>query len=169
MRLFSGLESLCLAHRRSFDLERTISRGEERSLRKKLEKVIDSHFPSPEDQGRCEMIKEKLSELGRVPLQRAMKEMGAHLRVETDDLWPLFDSEGGPSLSQIRNQLVHGEHFPPSDWPAVMAASDCLRTLLHRFLLASLGWDYKRSKARSYDCRLDDWREYRASLPKAHS
>jgi hypothetical protein len=63
-----------------------------------------------------------------------------------DDLWPLLrDPQGGPSLSDLRNAIVHGETFTEEDFLALSYASQNLQWILERILLLSLGWKIDES------------------------
>ncbi len=62
------------------------------------------------------------------------------------DLWPLLrDIQGGPSLSDLRNAVVHGDMFGEEDFLALSYASENLEWTLERILLLTLGWKIDES------------------------
>lgn len=74
--------------------------------------------------------------------KRFLVKYGSHF----DDLWPLLrDPQGGPSLSDLRNAVAHGEAFTEEDFLALSYASQNLEWTLERILLLSLGWKIDES------------------------
>jgi hypothetical protein len=74
--------------------------------------------------------------------ERFLVKYGSHF----DDLWPLLrDRQGGPSLSDLRNAVAHGEAFTGDDFLALSYASQNLEWMLERILLLSLGWKIDES------------------------
>jgi hypothetical protein len=74
--------------------------------------------------------------------ERFLAKYGGHF----DDLWPLLHNpQGGPSLSDLRNAVAHGEAFTEDDFLALSYASQNLEWMLERILLLSLGWKIDES------------------------
>ncbi len=162
LRLFSALESVALAFRRANGLEFVVEEKQWKGVQKTIRTLLKSQTELKEESRR--MLVEKLPELNRVSLRRAIDTMASQLMIQLDDVWPLFDRAEGCALADIRNMLVHGEYFSSPEWRYILSAQSCLRTITQRFLLVMLGWDYRRSSAASYDVWPDDWREARALL-----
>jgi hypothetical protein len=68
-----------------------------------------------------------------------------------NDLWPLLgDPQGGPSLSDLRNAVAHGETFTKDDFLALSYASQNLEWMLERIWNWSLScWNSSRSSAQN--------------------
>jgi hypothetical protein len=74
--------------------------------------------------------------------EKFLAKYGGHF----DDLWPLLsDQQGGPSLSDLRNAVAHGETFTEDDFLALSYAGQNLEWMLERILLLSLGWKIDES------------------------
>ena len=66
------------------------------------------------------------------------------------DLWPLLKAQnGGSSLSDLRNAVVHGDTFEEEDFFALSFASENLSWILERILLLALGWNLDDSDVSS--------------------
>jgi hypothetical protein len=83
-------------------------------------------------------------------------------------LWPLVDRQAGPSLSDLRNAIVHGEAFSEQEWLALSYAGEHLRWHLERIILATLGWDVEKSTVSTRSLRLfyayQNWEQERNRL-----
>lgn len=71
------------------------------------------------------------------------------LGVNLADLWPLVPDGAGPTLSTIRNRLVHGDTIGDGEMPALMLAHEHLRWTAERLVLAALRWPIDRSRVRT--------------------
>ena len=147
--LYTALEIIVLQFRRVKDLEFVLPSNKWNKVRKDLKKYIDSMDLSAEHNDKKTLIQEKLSELNRVSFGTAFDQFCLHYSIDLSDLWPVVKSDSGASLSQVRNKLVHGEHFGPDRYEALMFALLHLRWTVERMLLAVLGWDAERSNVSS--------------------
>lgn len=169
LRHFTAFESLVLAHRRENNLEFSLPGTDDRNrFMKELKRWIKSFQLSEGEipSERRVMLYENLPNLARVSFRRAAENLFQTYSIEHDDLWPLFDTQGGCSLVGIRNAIVHGEALTERDWSAILEAERSLEVLVYRVCLSLLGWDYKRSRARWNDARRGEWRKARALLPR---
>lgn len=62
-----------------------------------------------------------------------------------DDLWPLLWDSAGPSLSDLRNAVAHGDTFTEADFLGLSYATQNLEWTLERMLLLILGWQIDES------------------------
>jgi hypothetical protein len=62
-----------------------------------------------------------------------------------DDLWPLLWDAAGPSLSDLRNAVAHGDTFTEADFLGLSYAVQNLEWTLERMLLLILGWPTSES------------------------
>lgn len=62
-----------------------------------------------------------------------------------DDLWPLLWAPQGPSLSDLRNAVAHGDTFTEADVLGLSYATQNLEWTLERILLLALGWNIDQS------------------------
>jgi hypothetical protein len=97
---------------------------------------------------RRRLLNAKLDELRRVPFREALDQFRSAYSVNWDDLWPVFDSSKAPSLTTIRNRIVHGNTFNKRQQLAVLSATLHLKWTVERALLAVLGWPLELSKVR---------------------
>ncbi len=86
--------------------------------------------------------------------------------IRADDQWPLFDRKEGPSLTDIRNMIAHGDFFLIPQLSHIVQAEESLRILTLRALLATLGWYHQRSKVLWTDWKEQRWRTAREELAK---
>lgn len=146
--VFTALETAILSYRRLRGLEFILPVEKERSsLRKDIQRFVKTHRSLACDRDRRALIYKNLSGLDRIPLRDVVELFCCEHSVELDDLWPLWGSGDPWSLAEIRNRLVHGEHFEEWQFEHVMRATYCLRRAAERILLASLGWKFARSRA----------------------
>lgn len=156
--LYTALEMLVLQFRRISDLEFILPNNPWKKIRKELKTYIES-MALGEHNDKKFLIQDKLSELNRVSFGTAFDQFCANYSIDLADLWPVNNSATGASLSQIRNKLVHGEHFGPDHYEALMFAELHLRWTVERMLLAVLDWHAEKSNvSRSF---LSNWIAYK--------
>lgn len=163
--LYTALEMLVLHFRRVNSLEFILPSNEFKKLRKELKAYIDS-MAVPADRDKKSLIQQKLSELNRVSFGAAFEAFCKHYSVKLDDLWPVVKSNSGAALADIRNKLVHGEHFGPDHYEALMFAELHLRWTVERMILAVLNWDFEKSNVSPWF--LSSWiayKEWRTTQP----
>lgn len=147
MFLYSALEMLVLHFRRVQGLELILpDHSQWRKVRKVLGDHIDSLELPNEDANAKTMMKAKLSELNRVPFNEAFNQFCEYYSIDLEDLWPVTKTDKGVSLSQLRNKLVHGEHFDRRHYRALINAREHVAWTLERMILGILGWPVERSK-----------------------
>jgi hypothetical protein len=142
--LYTALEILVLHFRRVASLEFILPTNEFKKVRKELKAYIKS-MEIVADQDKKSLIQQKLSELNRVSFGTAFEAFCKHYSVKLDDLWPAVKSNSGASLADIRNKLVHGEHFGPDQYDALIFAELHLRWTVERMILSVLKWDPEKS------------------------
>jgi hypothetical protein len=146
--LYSALEMLVLYFRRLQDLEFIITPNKLRGkVRKKLKEVIENEplLAEQSSQKRGWMC-DKLNELNRIPFVTAFEKFCVFYAIDLHDLWPVVGNERGPSLSTIRNKLVHGEVFDDRHSLALIAAKFHMQWSVERMILAVLGWPIVKSR-----------------------
>lgn len=146
---FQALESMVLTYKRLSNTEFNFANNTFRKLRALIEKTIDNEIPDDRELSR--KLKNKLGELNRVSLKDATQDFYSELRVDSSNIWPLFDDKpkGIIGLTTIRNVLIHGDLLPPEKLRSVAIACQHLRVLLIRCVFALLGWDHKKTKVHS--------------------
>lgn len=144
--LFTALEMLVLQFRNDAGLK-YIFRGNqfEKKIKRGITEYIDDLELPEEDLHKKDLIKEKISELNRVSFATAFEQFCSHYSIDVSDLWSVIDSDNGISLYQIRNKLVHGEHFDSRHYTALHYAREHLRWTIERMVLVILGWDVEKS------------------------
>jgi hypothetical protein len=142
--LYTAVEILVLQLRRSTGLEFIVEPSEFKNVRKQLKRCIDA-LTTMVDEEKKSLMKQKLSELNRVSFATAFEEFCKHYSVQLADLWPVVKSESGASLTDVRNKLVHGEHFGPDQYEALIFAELHLRWTVERMILSVLNWPIDKS------------------------
>jgi len=169
MVMYSALEMLVLHFRRKQGLELIFSQtGQWKKVREKLKKFIEQLDLPDEDSDKRLMMKGKLSELNRISFATAFEDFCKHYSVNLDDLWSVTDNSEGISLSQLRNKLVHGEHFDSRHYGAIIHAKEHLRWTIDRMILGILGYPVENSNVSSGQLKTtyayQDWRNDRKLL-----
>lgn len=85
----------------------------------------------------------------RIHVKDSFKFFQSKFNVDVSDLWPLFERTSGVPLFDIRNRIAHGEDMGMGETEALSYASENLRWILERVLIAILGWPIQESKVRS--------------------
>ncbi len=146
MVMYSALEMLVLHFRRKEGLEFIFPKKRfEKHVRKSLKEHIEQLNVADLDTDRKQMMKEKLSELNRVSFATAFNDFCNHYSVNLDDLWSVIGDGEGIPLSQLRNKLVHGEHFDDRHYGALIYAKGHLQWVIQRIILGILGWSVDKS------------------------
>jgi len=146
MVTYSALEMLVLHFRRKQGLEFIFPKNRfEKHIRKSLKEHIEQLNLPDLDADRKQMMKDKLSELNRVSFATAFNDFCNHYSVNLADLWSVTGDGEGVSLSQLRNKLVHGEHFDSRHYGALIYAKEHLQWTIQRMILGILGWSVDRS------------------------
>ena len=84
-----------------------------------------------------------------------------------DDLWPLLWASQGPSLSDLRNAVAHGDTFTETDFLGLSYATQNLEWTLERILLLALGWSIEQSYVSARSLQLFhayQWRSVQSNL-----
>jgi len=118
------------------------------AFEKDLTEFIKQHSLFKDDTLRRRLVYEKRSELNRIAFGAAFSEAVCLLQkqgLRIDDLWPITGSSRGLSLAEIRNRMVHGVVFTPTQEGGLFAAKIHLTWCVERLLLAFLGWPLERS------------------------
>ena len=76
---------------------------------------------------------------------KGWQDLCAEYGVDVSDLWPVTGTKNGVSLAAVRNRLVHGDIFTPTESYALMAAREHLQWVLERTILTILGWPTDKS------------------------
>ncbi len=165
--LYAALEMLVSHYRKSNNLEFIIKNNPFKKVRNGLKTIIEELEIEPFQK---KMMQDKLSELNRVPFVTAFDEFCKNYSIEFQDLWSVTDNTDGITLAQVRNRLVHGEHFEAEDNFALTYAKDHLQWLVERMILGIL--NFPTSKSLVCPERLGiwysytKWSEYRQILTK---
>jgi hypothetical protein len=72
----------------------------------------------------------------------------ARFAVNVSDLWPLTDSAGGVTLTELRNKVGHGEDLSLAQTEALMYAREHVRWTTERVILTLLKWPVQNSRVR---------------------
>jgi hypothetical protein len=147
-------------------LELIVGSDEFKSIRKELKRSIDALTIIVDE--KKTLMKQKLSELNRVSLGAAFEEFCKHYSVHLTDLWPVVKSDSGMSLNDVRNKLVHGEHFGPDQYEALNFAELHLRWTVERMVLSVLNWPIDKSRVSPESLQgwiaYKEWKTKQASL-----
>jgi hypothetical protein len=143
--LFSAIEDYLASYRRGAGLTATVQPETawskvENALRTAIKSCDDPRL----DPTQRSQLYRGINGLNRPPLEVVFASMIAKQGVYTDDLWPIFCADNGPSIYQIRNRLVHGD-FPDSEVFTLSIVNEHLRWLIDRILLGLLGWPVDQS------------------------
>ncbi len=155
IRLYSALETLVLHFRRKNNLETVFSTEEEddwSQFRNDLKRWIkeESVLKGAQNKTKQRWICGNLSALKRIAFSTAFSKFLKSYNVSLEDLWQVNNNKAaGWSLSEIRNELVHGESLSEPKLDSLMAAEKHLQWTVERLILAVLGWDISRSNVSS--------------------
>lgn len=168
MSIFSVLESLVLYHKREHDNEMIVTAETWKEMRPAIKESL-KHVPGmPKDPNRRKLIYEKIGELNSPAFRSAYAAAQQQSDWVVDDLWPVADKSQGPSLTCMRNRIVHGVPVEPNDIKALAVATLHLRWTIERALLAILDWPLERSAVDSHSLNgwipYKDWRAIRESM-----
>ena len=165
--LYAALEMLVLRFRRENQMETLFAPDDWKQFEKDLRKYLKSHEMLANDRIRRQRVGEKVPELNRVAFGSAFRAFcnAPEHSVVVSDLWPLT---GKGSLSELRNELVHGVPFSPPRRRALTTATDHLQWCLERMVLAVMQWPLEDSFVHA-DILSDqvsyiDWRRDQALL-----
>lgn len=169
LTLYAALETLLLYFRHVHQLHRVLDPRAWDSVAKSLRSTLKTDPNLVRNKDARRLIYEKLPELNRVSFGTVFRRFCEEYKVDLRDLWPVLRGSSGVSLSDIRNRLVHGEHFSPTQMVPLIVADQHLRWVVERMILRFLGWPIVRSKVngdflarnmRSYQ----GWDEHRKAL-----
>ncbi len=171
LTLYSALESLLLHFRREEKSETVFdpSSGEWNEFQKNLMKWVRNYPVLRHFKNKRKLIYEKLPELNRISFATAFEQFCRFYSIDINDLWPVIDNSKGITLSEIRNKLIHGDHFNFSEMRALMSAKENLHWILERIVLSVLGWPISKSKVNGhylghYMACYKEWKEDRDLL-----
>ncbi len=149
LNTFAGLETLILDFKRTENLEFILPEREWVSLRKHLQKCIKKSTEPKLERSQRASIYSKLCELNRTSLRETFEIFCQHHKIDLSDLWTVFGEKGTAGLSDIRNNLIHGDPFPQELLGALVVANEHLKYILERALIRVLGWDVEKTKVNS--------------------
>jgi hypothetical protein len=160
--LYSALETLVFFYRGNDGCDSLLGESDWRKFRKDLEGFIERHSLFVDNKERRKFVKEKLGELNRISFNAAFNKFCEHFDIELNDLWPVVEREGGLSLADIRNKLIHGDHFTPFQTKSLISAKQHLTWVVERSVLALLDWTFSKSRI-SPDClrKLNSYQNWR--------
>ena len=146
--LFAALETLMLSFRIDFDVHTILPPDEWMSFERGLIKWIKAHelLADNESKDKRRLIYEKISELNKVSFSNVFKNLCEYYKIDLSDLWPMTGSSNGISLAEIRNRLVHGEHFNWGQLNSISVAGEHLRWTVERILLSIFDWPNSHSR-----------------------
>jgi hypothetical protein len=153
--LFAGIETLVSMFRKEKGFEFVLTDEKWTELEKVLKAAIKNPTVSLTSEQRRQVYG-KLRELNRIAFSDALLSFHEYYSISVSDLWPLT---GRGSLAEIRNRVIHGETFTPTEISAMMTAKFQLQCHLERMLLAVLGWPSKKSRVSEHFLRI--WQPYR--------
>jgi len=170
LTLYSAFETLILWFRGKSNLEKILPDSEWSQFQKNFKKWIKADPSFSQSSERRKLFYENLRGMNRISLSTAFAKFCSDFSIYTQDLWPAFENEGGPSLSRIRNKLIHGVPLDPQQIKFLIPAYVHLRTLVERSILAILQWPIEESSV--YTGATDEyggrsWKEARESLKQA--
>lgn len=143
MMMFSGIECLLARYNQEVGIEVIVEQGW-KQLRSNLRKwlAIQSEVTAL-DTVRQQFLYAKIGELNRVSFAEAFLQMTGS--VDLSDLWSIVGNEP-PTLSRLRNRIVHGFPFDTAQEFAMVSAKYHLLWTLERLLLDLLGWPVGKSR-----------------------
>ncbi len=144
LSMFAGLESLVLDFRKSENLEKILSKTDWTTFKKYLKECIKKCDAIQTDKHKVGRLCEKLPELNRISLRYAFEQFCLKYKIDLSDLWPIYDSSNKLSLSNIRNQLIHGDTLPSE--LDLWVAHGSLRFSMERILISILGWPVSKTE-----------------------
>jgi len=145
LALFSAIENYLASYRRRAGLANVIEPGRAwGKLDERLRSAIQSCTDPPLNTKQRSYLYQNLSGLNRPPLGAVFTAMVGQTGLVTHDLWPMFDSQDGPSIYKIRNRLVHGD-FPETEVFTLSIVNEHLRWLIDRMLLGLFEWPVDQS------------------------
>lgn len=145
LTLYSALETMVSIFSKERQSEYVLDDANWTRLRSELQGWLKEQ-PQLESKEKRQLIYQKLNELNRISFGTAFSRFCDSYGIDLKDLWPVTAYAEGPSLSAIRNNLIHGEHFKRSQLDALAVARDHLQWVVERSVLAVLGWSCDRSK-----------------------
>jgi hypothetical protein len=172
LKVFAALETIVTFHRETAGLVTILKPEVWASFEKDLTEFIKQHTSFKDDSLRRRLIYEKRSELNRIAFGTAFSEAVSLLQKQgltVEDLWPVIGSSRGLSLAEIRNRMVHGVVFTPTQEGGLFAAKIHLAWCVERLLLAFLGWPLERSLVGNFLKHMtayNDWKDAQQALSK---
>ncbi|MEA1898423.1 MAG: hypothetical protein U9N53_12260, partial [Bacteroidota bacterium] len=148
LALFSSIETLILAFRIENDKEFIVPGLHEwKKIKNELNKFIKNHYFFKNDKDARALMYQNICGLNRIPLQHVFKQLLREKNIELNDLWPFSSHKNEYPLINIRNRLVHGYGITSNYYAdSFYIAFENLEYYAKRLLLATLGWDYNKSK-----------------------
>lgn len=147
--LYSALEMMVLYFRRKENLELLLPQNEWSVLESDLKKFLKQHSllsgDSDERKTRRKRAYEKVAEFNRIAFGTAFQEFcqSASHPVKHDDLWPV---SGEKSLSNLRNNLVHGVVEGRELTNPLADAKIHMQWLVERCITAVFNWPLDKSQ-----------------------
>lgn len=146
IRFYGAIEALVLRHLRLRGGEHVLTAQRWRRTSEVIRRTIRT-APGL-DSTEAALLIGKVPELNRITFAQGVRVCCDALGVNLSDLWPLLSDGAGPTLSTIRNRLVHGDTISDEEMPALMLAHEHLRWSAERLVLGALRWPVDRSRVR---------------------
>lgn len=143
--IFSRLESLILSYIRDQGMETVVDGCEWRVLKEELKNVVKNSPALKEFKDKRRSLYQKIGGLNRMSLNDSFIAYCEHFEVPVDDLWPLYSDGNLPSLSFIRNKVIHGDSEFDLEIEYFSLALKNLKFLLERMILRFIGMDLDKS------------------------
>lgn len=161
LSLFTGLETLVLGFRRVQNREFVFSNSDEwMQFNSDFREWVKEVSILKDDNNKRSLIYMNAFALHRIPLSVAFDEMCRYYSIDLTDLWSVNKRVNKEwSLTDIRNNLVHGEPFEQPRVFSLWTARENLRWTVERLILSVLGWETSRSKVSP--CNLSSMTAYR--------
>lgn len=170
VRVFSALESLILAFRRTHNLEYSVPIKKDRdAIEKELKKAIKNNLVLKDDPVQRKFVYDNIPGLFRISLRQAAERFFENNGIFTKDIWPIFDTTDGISLIQIRNKIAHGDSFSDEEWWHISKAEKSLRLLASRCMLSTLGNSYQKTRAHATFDEKPVWKKAQRLLTESQT
>lgn len=173
LSLFTALETLVLGFRRSKNREFIFSDlNEWQRFNSDFQNWVKKESFLKDEKDKRKLIYEVSGGLQRVSFAGAYKEMCEYFSLDLSDLWSVSIRENKEwSLTDIRNNLVHGESLGQPKIFSLWTANANLRWTVERLILSVLGWEVSKSKVSprrlSYLTAYHSWRTDRTKISQS--
>lgn len=144
--LYSSIENLMSLSIGKPDVGGIFSPEEWGQLHSDLKVYLKNHPSLAGNKQKRGLVYQKLGELNRLSFATQFNKFVHTHSVDLSDLWPCVANDGLASLSAIRNKIIHGGTFQPSQSQALIVAKEHLNWTVERLLLGFLNWPVSLSR-----------------------